>query len=300
MYDSSTVYERQPFWHAWRQKEQSLDEHDEEQWPFSRPPRAYARSAQASRTEAREQGMARHVQKHRERGARPPGRDRGLSRDEIVRAAIALADAEGLDAISMRRIARELRAGAMSLYWHVGSKEELLEAMREALESQVEIPDPTGDWRADLWTFAHRQRAALLEHQWLMDILGSGPPSGPNDVRNFERMLALFSQATPDLLLSVKLFMTLVIYVMGAVVRETQEIRGEQAEKLAEADMTEEELEAEHERVAQWFRESGRFPQILRLMEAGFDPDDPKTRDERFVFGLDTVLDGIAARLAGS
>jgi AcrR family transcriptional regulator len=274
-----------------------MDEHDEEQWPFSRPPRAYARSARASRTEAREQGIARHVQKHRERGARPPGRDRGLSRDEIVRAAIALADAEGLEAISMRRIARELRAGAMSLYWHVGSKEELLEAMRDSLESEVEIPDPSGDWRADLWTFAHRQRAGLLEHQWLMDIIGSGPPSGPNDVRNFERMLALFDQVSPDLLLNIKLFMTLVIYVMGAVVRETQEIRGEQAEKLAEADMTPEELQAEHERVGDWFRQSGRFPQILRLMEAGFDPDDPKTRDERFDFGLDTVLDGIAARL---
>lgn len=277
-----------------------MDEYDEEQWPFSRPPRAYARSARTSRTEVREQGIARHVQMHRDRGARPPGRDRGLSRDEIVRAAIALADAEGLDAISMRRIAKELRAGAMSLYWHVGSKDELLDAMRDALESDVEIPDPTGDWRADLRTFAYRQRAALLEHQWLMDIIGSGPPSGPNDVRNFERMLALFEPVSPDLVLRIKLFSTLVIYVMGAVVRETQEIRGEQAEKLAEADMTPEEIQAEHERVAQWFRESGRFPQILRLMEAGFDPDDPKTRDERFEFGLDTVLDGIAARLPGS
>jgi AcrR family transcriptional regulator len=274
-----------------------MDERDEEQWPFSRRPRAYARSHQVSRTEAREQGIARHVQSHKDRGARPPGRGQGLSRDEIVRAAITLADAEGLEAISMRRLARELRAGAMSLYWHVGSKEELLEAMRDALESEVEIPEPSGDWRADLRTFAHRQRAGLLKHQWLMDIIGSGPPSGPNDVRNFERMLALFDQVSPDLLLNIKLFMTLVIYVMGAVVRETQEIRGEQAEKLAEATMTPEELQAEHERVGEWFRQSGRFPQILRLMEAGFDPDDPKTRGERFDFGLDLVLDGIAGRL---
>jgi AcrR family transcriptional regulator len=274
-----------------------MDERDEEQWPFSQPPRAYARSARVSRQEAREQGMARHMQKHRERGAQPPRRDRGLSREEIVRAAIVLADAEGLEAISMRRLARDLRAGAMSLYYHVGSKEELLEAMREALETEIEIPEPTGDWRADLDVFAHKQRAGLLAHQWLMDIIGSGPPSGPNDVRNFERMLALFNQATPDLVLSVKLFMTLVIYVMGAVVRETQEIRGEEAEKLAEAGMTPEELEAEHERVGEWFRESGRFPQILRLMEAGFDPDDPKTRDERFDFGLGCLLDGLAAQL---
>jgi AcrR family transcriptional regulator len=275
------------------------DDRDEEQWPFSRSPRAYARP-QVSRSEAREQGIARQVQKHRERGAQPPRRDRGLSREEIVRAAIAIADAEGLEAISMRRLARDLRAGAMSLYWHVSSKEELLDAMRDALETEVEIPEPTGDWRADLHVLAHRQRAGLLAHQWLMDIIGSGPPSGPNDVRNFERMLALLNQASQDLILNVKLFMTLMVYVMGAVVRETQEIRGEQAQKLAEANLTQEELDAEHERVREWFRETSRFPQIQRLMEADFDPDDPKTRDERFDFGLDCLLDGMAARLKKS
>jgi AcrR family transcriptional regulator len=277
-----------------------MDERDEEDWPFSRPPRAYARPAQVSRTEAREQGIARHAQKHRERGAQPPRRDRGLSRDEIVRAAIALADAEGLEAISMRRLARDLRAGAMSLYWHVSSKEELLDAMREALESELEIPEPTGDWQADLRVFAYRQRTGLLAHQWLMDILGSGPPAGPNDVRNFERMLALFSQATPDLVVGIKLIMTLTMYVMGAVVRETQEIRGEQAEKLAEEGVTAEERDAEHERAKEWFMESGRFPHMLRLIEAGFDPDDPKTRDERFDFGLSCLLDGMAAQLKKS
>jgi AcrR family transcriptional regulator len=274
-----------------------MDERDEEQWPFSRPPRAYARSAQVSRTEAREQGMARHIQKHRERGSQPPRRDRGLSRDEIVRAAIAIADAEGLEAISMRRIARDLRVGAMSLYWHVGSKEELLDAMRDALEEEIEIPEPTGEWQADLRVFAYRQRTGLLAHQWLMDIIGSGPPAGPNDVRNFERMLALFSQASPDLILSVKLIMTLTMFVMGAVVRETQEIRGEQAQKLAEESMTPEDRDAEQERVIQWFKETGGFPHMLRLIEANFDPDDPKTRDERFDFGLTCLLDGMAAQL---
>ena len=88
-----------------------MDEYDEEPWPFRQPPRAYPRPGRASREEAREQRLAGHVQLHRERVAQPSRRDRGLSRAEIVAAAIAVADAEGPDAISMRRIARELRAG---------------------------------------------------------------------------------------------------------------------------------------------------------------------------------------------
>ena len=110
-----------------------------------------------------------------------PRRDRGLSRAEIVAAAIAVADAEGPDAISMRRIARELRAGPMSLYWHVGSKEELLDLMLESIETEVEAPEPSGDWRADLRAFAHQARAGMLRHRWAMEFLGGRPPSGPND-----------------------------------------------------------------------------------------------------------------------
>ena len=106
----------------------------------------------------------------------PPRRDRGLSRAEIVRAAIAVADAEGPEAISMRRIAREVRAGVMSLYWYVSSKEELLDLMLDAIEAEIEVPDPSGDWRADLGVFAHRTRDSLrrLFRQALADDLDAG------------------------------------------------------------------------------------------------------------------------------
>ena len=126
------------------------DGHDEEQWPFFRYPREYPRSGRTAREAAREQKIAGHVQRHRARGSQPPRRDRGLSRAEIVKAAIAVADSEGPEAISMRRIAREVGAGAMSLYWYVASKEELLDLMLDAIEAEIEVPEPTGDWRADL------------------------------------------------------------------------------------------------------------------------------------------------------
>ena len=185
-------------------------------------------------------GSAGHVQRHRERGAQPPRRDRGLSRDEIVRTAIAVADAEGPDAISMRRIARELSAGAMSLYWYVGSKEELLELMLDAIEAEIEVPEPSGDWRADLGTFAHRTRAALSRHRWAVEFIGTRPPSGPNDVRNLERLLGLLDgTGIDDFRLIMGIFMTVATFVIGAVIRDAQEIRFHREQELAEAALTE-------------------------------------------------------------
>ena len=275
-----------------------MDAADEEPWPFSRYPRAYPRPGRAPGDQTHDQRIAGHVQRHRERGTQPPRRDRGLSRAEIVRTAIAVADAEGPDAISMRRIARELGAGAMSLYWYLGSKEELLDLMLESIEAEIEPPEPSGDWRADLRAFARRTRAAMSRHRWALEFIGSRPPSGPNDARNLERLLSLFDGlALDDARLTMDIFGTIATYVLGAVMREAQEMRGEQDRARAEADLTEEGIRAERERYHRWFEASGRYPRITRLMESDVDPDDPATRDERFEFGLDCVLDGIAARL---
>ena len=273
-----------------------MSESNEEQWPFFRYQRPLPRSGKATR-EAR---IAGHVAKHKERGARPPGRGQGLSLEEIVTAAIAVADAEGPDAISMRRIAREVNAGAMSLYWYVGSKEELLDRMLDRIEGEIEVPDPSGDWRADLNVFAHRTRAALTRHRWAADFIGSRPPTGPNDVRNLERLLGLIdgTGAEGDVQLVFSVFSTVATFVMGAVMREAQEVRFQRDQDQAEADMSPEEREAQHERFEEWVKASGQFPHIARLVGSGVDPDAPETRDERFQFGLDCLLDGLGVRLA--
>ena len=149
-----------------------------------------------------------------------------LSRAEIVDAAIAVADAEGSDAISMRRIAQVLRSGTMSLYWHVANKEQLLDLMLDALIAEVDAcPSPSGDWRADLQALARNDRAMLLRHRWAMDFVGGRPPLGPNTLLNLDRSLALLDGFGLDIPTAMNILMTVLTYVMGAALREMREMR---------------------------------------------------------------------------
>lgn len=272
-----------------------MDEHEEEPWP--RYTSYAARGVYGTRQSPGEARAARREQRISEHAQRHPRRDHGLSRDEIVAAAIAVADAEGPAAISMRRIARELRAGAMSLYWHVASKEELIDLMLDTLEADIRAPEPTGDWRADLRAMAHRQRAGMLRHPWVVEFVASRPPSGPNDARNLEVMLGMVGGLGLDPRTEADILMTVVTYVMGAVVREVQEMSSDRDRAEIEATMTPEEIEAEHQRFRDFLTGADQYPNIQRMMAANVDPDAAETRDERFEFGLSCVLDGIAARL---
>ena len=141
-------------------------------------------------------------------------------------AAIAVADAEGSDAISMRRIAQVLRAGTMSLYWHVANKEHLLDLMLDVLITEVSVPEPSGDWRADLRTLARNDRAMLLRHRWVMDFVGGRPPLGPNTLLNLDRSLALLDGLGLEIPTAMNILGTVQTYVMGAVLREMREMRG--------------------------------------------------------------------------
>lgn len=228
---------------------------------------------------------------------REPRRSRGLSREDIVATAIAVADAEGTGAVSMRRIARDLHVGAMSLYWHVESKDELHQLMLEGLHGEIEAPEPSGDWRADLAAYARNYRAALHRHPWAIDFLGAGPPSGPNDARNADRLLGAFDGLGLDLTTAMWALLTVGTHVMGAALREIQEIRWHRAADEARAGMTEDEVAAERHEFERMIRGSGRYPHLAKIFDADLDPDAPQSQDARFEFGLGCVLDGIAARI---
>jgi AcrR family transcriptional regulator len=216
-----------------------------------------------------------------------------------VRTAIRVADAEGADAVSMRRIARELNSGTMSLYWHIVSKEELLDLMLDAVQGDRETPEPSGDWRRDTQEQARGMRASLHEHPWLMDFIGGRPPAGPKSLRNLERTLGFFDGLNLDIRMTIDIATTLGTYVMGAVLREVQEHNSQSYSEQILADLTEAEREKMFGEFTERIRATGRYPHLADLLGAGYDPDAAETRDERFEFGLDCLLDGIAARMAG-
>ena len=245
----------------------------------------------------RERQIVEHLSRHRERGRGPGGRARGLEVDDIVAAAVAVADAEGTEAVSMRRIARELEVGTMSLYWYVSSKEELHQLMLERVQAEAQAPEPSGDWRADLRGYARTMRAALLRHPWAIDVLGIGPPSGPNDARNVEHLMGALDGLGLDIAGALRVLLTFGTYVVGAALREIQEIRWQESAAEAAAGLTEGEIAEFDTEYGRRISESGRYPHLVRILEAGVDPDSPLTRDERFEFGVDCVLDGIAVRL---
>jgi AcrR family transcriptional regulator len=263
---------------------------DEEPWL---PLRAYRAG-----TNPREQRQREREQKiHEHARGRARRREVGLTQEEIVATAMAVADAEGVEAVSMRRIGRELGAGAMSLYWHVASKEELQDLMLEAIEREIEVPEPSGDWRADLRNYARNTRAAMLRHQWALDFLGARPPTGPADARNADRLFGALDGLGLDMETIVWITMTVATYVMGAVMREIQEIRSEREMCQMTESMTEQEISAFMTEFAERIRATGRYPRLERLIQERIDPDNPKTREQRFDFGMDVMLDGIAARL---
>ena len=118
------------------------------------------------------------------------GRPPAHTRDQVVAAAIRLADAEGLAAVTMRRIATEIGAGAMSLYTYVPDKDHLLDLMVDRVGEEFAPVEITGDWRADLVAIAAAQRALMLTHPWLPAALPNRRLTGRNMLAYLERGLA--------------------------------------------------------------------------------------------------------------
>jgi AcrR family transcriptional regulator len=233
----------------------------------------------------------RHARRPRSR----PERDSPLSRNEIVRTALALADAHGAQAINMRRIAKELGVATMSLYWHVGNKEHLLDLMLDAVAGEDQGAEPSGNWQKDLAEIARRQRASLLRHRWKLDVMAGRPPLGPNGLLHIERSLASLDNLDIEPRIALHILTTVMTYVTGSVLNELSEINVEQ--QKATAGLTEDEINTGMSDWTANLHRSGRFPHLLRIFNADIDPDAADTRDERFEFGLRCVLDGITRRL---
>jgi AcrR family transcriptional regulator len=212
-----------------------------------------------------------------------------------VATAIRLLDDEGLGALSMRRIADQLGTGAASLYWHVGSKDGLLDLVFDEIVGELAIPDPDPPrWREQIKDVARAQRAISLRHPYVVQISIGRIPLGPNALRYSERTLAILRAGGLPPRLAVQGSHLLISTVNGFTLDETGV---DNAAAGAQADAPEDDDGAGAADLASAYigaLPAQRFPNLVALA-AEFAFADP---DERFELLIDIFVDGLA-RLAG-
>lgn len=219
--------------------------------------------------------------------ARPERAGRGpkpaFSRADIAAAAVRIADAEGFDAVSMRKVAAELGCGTMSLYNYVPRKEDLHELMLDAVSAGYEYPEPSGDWRADLLALAHQTRGMMHRHTWVPRLMSPVYGFSPNALRYLEYALSCLDGV--DARFGEK--MELVAMVNGVVTTYTaNEIAT--AERSRSLPWSEEQEQAARTGYLISQIMTGKYPR----MAAGFAEDSgPIDLDAVFDRALDRVLD---------
>ncbi|MGV9970106.1 TetR/AcrR family transcriptional regulator [Nocardia beijingensis] len=207
-----------------------------------------------------------------------------LSRERIVRAAIRLADADGLEAVSLRKVAAALDVGPMRLYGYIATKDELLDLMIDAVYAEIR---PTGNSRREvLRSVAETTRQAVHQHEWLADLLGRRPQLGPNALARGEAVIAALDGVDVDIVMPVVTAVD--AYVIGAVRREIAERRAERA-----TGMDERQWQAAYGPYLERAFATGRYPALATVIRDAAHLD----ADQTFQTGLDFLLDGIEARI---
>jgi len=254
-------------------------------------------------TELRHQGLVRAVPgvgtlvEGERRAARPAPASRrqsspegGLSPERIVAAGVAIADAEGLGAVSMRRVASEIGVATMSLYRHVADKDDLVLRMMDAVYREWRLPaDPPAGWRQRLEIAARLFWDACRRHPWLasaMSITRPQPLAGGLPLTEF--LLGALDELGLDHQTTFTAYITLVSFVRGTALNLEMEAEAEAASGVD----SEEWLNAQEPRLRA-IVQAGAFPVFSRYVSQEYD----FSLDELFEFGLGRMLDGLAALL---
>ncbi|WP_405645434.1 TetR/AcrR family transcriptional regulator [Streptomyces sp. NBC_00019] len=219
-------------------------------------------------------------------GRRPSrGPKPALTLDRIVEAAVQVADADGLDAVSMRRVAGELGTGAMSLYRYVPGKAELLDLMLDRVQKPSENPADLGDgdWRSALEALGRATLALYRRHPWLLQVNQSRPILGPSALDGMEKVLTLIKPmglTDPEL---VSAIIMIDGYVVGAARTQLYQQEVERRTGLTDAEFWQAQVPTLEKVMA-----SGRYPVLAALSDDAFGTD-----FDHFEFGLQRILDGL-------
>jgi AcrR family transcriptional regulator len=222
----------------------------------------------------------------------PGERKTRLSRAGIAAAAIAIADAEGFEAVSMRRLAAKLDAGAMSLYHYLRTKDDLVALMDDALLGEILVPEKKlpKSWRAALLAIARRTRDVFARHPWALLSMRGAPP-GPNAMLHFEQSLAALADSPFGLEQRLELLKMVDDFVFGHALR------------AAEVQATDRSTIRNAEELGRRMLATGRYPHTASLAKLGHFHDEARqlawlTGDEgRFDRALASLLDGAVRQL---
>jgi AcrR family transcriptional regulator len=212
----------------------------------------------------------------------PPRRSSGLTRERIVTAAIDLADADGLGALSMARLAARLDCGTMSLYRHVANKDELLTFMLSAASTPPPASDDTTNWHAALGDWANALWDVYHRHPWILQTASTGPPADPGQLSWLDAGLAaLGGTSLPER------------DKFGAVIAVLHFVRGAAALAI-EAGAT---PTRDYPDLLRRLVDGARFPALSAAIAAGVFDDAGTDPLDEFLTGLTQLLDGIAVRV---
>jgi AcrR family transcriptional regulator len=215
---------------------------------------------------------------------RTRGPRQALSLERIVEAGIAIADADGIAALSMARLAERLGSATMSLYRHVSTKDELLVFMMDAAPGDP--PElPAGEWRGRVETWARALRVVYQAHPWILQVTAGRPPLEPGQLAWLDRGLAAFDGTDLAHDGRFEAVMTLLNYVRGEAQLMAFTMTGDPASAPAQE---------EYGQLIARFVHADRFPALAAASDAGiFRPGAGASVDDSFGFGLTRILDGL-------
>jgi AcrR family transcriptional regulator len=212
-----------------------------------------------------------------------------LSRDRVLRKAIAIADERGVGELTMRKLAKELGVEAMSLYNHVANKDDLLDGMIDLVFSEIEAPAAGGDWRAELRKRAISTREALLRHPWAVGEMEGRTNHGPSNLKVHDAVLGCLRAAGFSIEMTVHAMSVQDAYIYGFALQQT-DMSSETPEDFA--------AEAQRQMV-DYADALADYPNLVEVVggyvaRAGYD------YEAEFLFGLEVILDGLERLLQES
>jgi AcrR family transcriptional regulator len=202
-----------------------------------------------------------------------------LSQERVLQAAVALADERGLEALTMRALGEKLGVEAMSLYYYVANKDELLDGMVDLVFSEIELPTTDVDWKTAMRRRAISTREALARHRWAVGLLESSMRPGPANFRLHNAVLGCLREAGFSVENAVHAYSLQDAYIYGFALQE-KSMPVETPEQLAEA----------AESLRRQFS-ADEYPHIAETITAHVTKDYDFA--DEFVFGLDLILDGL-------